>query len=370
MTCSLSCTHTRKDELLLSISVTDTGIGIREEDKEHLFQEFERLDMVRNQSIEGTGLGLAITKQLLDMMGGTISVNSEEGKGTEFIVTIPCRLSGKQIDSDVIPELQGLRALVVDDDTDACLSVCSMLRSIGMKPDWTTQGKEAVIRQLQTLGKTAMVGDGINDAPALTRADTGIAIGAGTDVAVDSADIVLMNSSLKDVAAAVRLSRGTLRNIHENLFWAFFYNVICIPLAAGLFAWKMNPMIGAAAMSLSSFTVCMNALRLNLFKIHDASHDKPGKGLKGDPDAVLAEIQQTIMKERESKMTKTVKVEGMMCGHCAATVKKALENLPFVASAEVSHESGTAVLTLSGDPDEAAVKKAIEDKDYKYIGIE
>ena len=279
----------------------------------------------------------------------------------------------KEDSAEAIRELrnQGLRVVMLTGDNARTARAVGREAGVddviaGVLPD----GKEAVIRQLQTLGKTAMVGDGINDAPALTRADTGIAIGAGTDVAVDSADIVLMNSSLKDVAAAVRLSRGTLRNIHENLFWAFFYNVICIPLAAGLFAWKMNPMIGAAAMSLSSFTVCMNALRLNLFKIHDASHDKPGKGLKGDPDAVLAEIQQTIMKERESKMTKTVKVEGMMCGHCAATVKKALENLPFVASAEVSHESGTAVLTLSGDPDEAAVKKAIEDKDYKYIGIE
>ena len=259
----------------------------------------------------------------------------------------------------------------------------------GVLPD----GKEEVIRELQKSGKTAMVGDGINDAPALTRADIGIAIGAGTDVAIDSADVVLMNSRLLDVPAAVRLSRGTLRNIHENLFWAFFYNLICIPLAAGLFPWKMNPMIGAAAMSLSSFTVCMNALRLNLFKMYDTSHDRPLKGNRASVsdasersgaveekpvEPVVSAVENSAVEnsavenkeERSVTMKKTVKIEGMMCGHCESTVQKALLELPNVEGAEVSHESGTAVLTLSGDVADEAIKNAVEAKDYKVLEIQ
>ncbi len=221
----------------------------------------------------------------------------------------------------------------------------------GVLPD----GKESVIRNLQKQGKVAMVGDGINDAPALTRADIGIAIGAGTDIAIDAADVVLMNSKLTDVTAAIRLSRATLRNIHENLFWAFFYNAICIPVAAGVFihltGWQMSPMLGAAAMSLSSFFVCMNALRLNTFSMHDASKDIKRK------------------KKEKKTMEKTLEITGMMCGHCEMAVKKALEAVDGVESADVSHEKGTAVVTLSKEVSNDVLKKTVEDKDYTVTSI-
>ena len=264
---------------------------------------------------------------------------------------------------------QGLRVVMLTGDNERTAKAIAAQAGVdewvaGVLPD----GKEEVIRKLQAYGRVAMVGDGINDAPALTRADTGIAVGAGTDVAIDSADIVLMNDGLTDVAAAVRLSRGTLRNIRENLFWAFFYNLICIPLAAGLFGWKMNPMIGAAAMSLSSFTVCMNALRLNLFRLRDPSKDKPLKAAN-IPVNITEKISEAQKKERNG-MKKTVKIQGMMCGHCEATVKKALEALPFVEEAAVSHEAGTAVITLSGELDEGAVKAAVEARDFTFAGIE
>ena len=242
----------------------------------------------------------------------------------------------------------------------------------GVLPD----GKEEVIRRLKEQGKVAMVGDGINDAPALTRADMGIAIGAGADVAIDAADVVLVKSRLSDVPAAIRLSRGTLRNIHENLFWAFFYNVIGIPLAAGIwipiFGWKLNPMFGAAAMSLSSFCVVTNALRLNLLNIKDSRKDEKIRRKAAAPaGAVVAAAEINTETKKENKtMTKTMKIEGMMCGHCEAAVKKALEALDGVASAEVSHEKGTAVVTLDKDVDNAVLTKAVEDKDYKVVSVQ
>ncbi len=278
-----------------------------------------------------------------------------------------------------IRELQnmGIRVVMLTGDNQRTADAIGKQAGVdeviaGVLPD----GKESVIRQLQAYGKVAMVGDGINDAPALTRADTGIAIGAGTDVAIDAADVVLMNSKLSDVPAAIRLSRATLRNIHENLFWAFIYNVIGIPLAAGVFipfGLTLNPMFGAAAMSLSSFCVVSNALRLNLFDVHSTKHDHAPKNASSLP-AALTQPAADENKERSVKedtaMKKTLKVEGMMCGHCEARVKKALEALPEVTEAVVSHEAGTAVVTLNAEVADDVLKKAVEDQDYKVTGIQ
>ena len=282
-----------------------------------------------------------------------------------------------------IRELQnmGIRVVMLTGDNQRTADAIGRQAGVdeviaGVLPD----GKEAVIRRLQESGKVAMVGDGINDAPALTRADTGIAIGAGTDVAIDAADVVLMNSRLSDVPAAIRLSRATLRNIHENLFWAFIYNIIGIPLAAGVFipfGLTLNPMFGAAAMSLSSFCVVSNALRLNLFDLHSTKHDRKPKSaaLPAAPVQPAAAENTTepvsvpVVKE-DNAMKKTLHVEGMMCGHCEARVKKALEALPAVDEAVVSHEAGTAIVTLNAEVSDADLKKAVEDQDYKVTGIE
>ena len=295
---------------------------------------------------------------------------AEEGK-TPLLFAQAGRLAGVIAVADVIKadspaaiaalRNMGIRVVMLTGDNEKTARAIGRLAGVdeviaGVLPE----GKESVIRRLQAQGKVAMVGDGINDAPALTRADIGIAIGAGTDVAIDAADVVLMKSRLSDVPAAIRLSRATLRNIHENLFWAFFYNVIGIPLAAGvwisLFGWTLNPMFGAAAMSLSSFCVVSNALRLNLFKLHDAGKDK--------------KINRHSKHKEETTMVKTMKIEGMMCGHCEAAVKKALEAIDGVVSAEVSHTDGTAVVTLSKPVENAALRKAVEDKDYTVTDIE
>ena len=282
-----------------------------------------------------------------------------------------------------IRELQnmGIRVVMLTGDNQRTADAIGRQAGVdeviaGVLPD----GKEAVIRRLQESGKVAMVGDGINDAPALTRADTGIAIGAGTDVAIDAADVVLMNSRLSDVPAAIRLSRATLRNIHENLFWAFIYNIIGIPLAAGVFipfGLTLNPMFGAAAMSLSSFCVVSNALRLNLFDLHSTKHDRKPKSaaLPAAPvqpaaaENTAEPVSAPFVKE-DNAMKKTLHVEGMMCGHCEARVKKALEALPAVDEAVVSHEAGTAIVTLNAEVSDADLKKAVEDQDYKVTGIE
>ena len=282
-----------------------------------------------------------------------------------------------------IRELQnmGIRVVMLTGDNQRTADAIGRQAGVdeviaGVLPD----GKEAVIRRLQENGKVAMVGDGINDAPALTRADTGIAIGAGTDVAIDAADVVLMNSRLSDVPAAIRLSRATLRNIHENLFWAFIYNIIGIPLAAGVFipfGLTLNPMFGAAAMSLSSFCVVSNALRLNLFDLHSTKHDRKPKSaaLPAAPvqpaaaENTAEPVSAPVVKE-DNTMKKTLHVEGMMCCHCEARVKKALEALPAVDEAVVSHEAGTAIVTLNAEVSDADLKKAVEDQDYKVTGIE
>ena len=332
------------------------------------------------------GNGLTATLGGEELLGGSLSFIStkaqipsdlrtkaeslaEEGK-TPLLFAKGGRLAGIIAVADVMKEdspaaiaalrNMGIRVVMLTGDNERTARAIGRQAGVdeviaGVLPE----GKENIIRALQKKGKVAMVGDGINDAPALTRADIGIAIGAGTDVAIDAADVVLMKSQLSDVPAAIRLSRATLRNIHENLFWAFFYNVIGIPLAAGvwipLFGWTLNPMFGAAAMSLSSFCVVSNALRLNLFKLHDAGKDKKIKSKKHH--------------QEENKMEKTMKIEGMMCGHCEAAVKKVLEAVDGVASAEVSHTSGTAIVTLSKPVDNAVLKKAVEDKDYTVTDI-
>ena len=303
-------------------------------------------------------------------------------RGEELLGIIAVADSMKADSPQAIKELRdmGIRVVMLTGDNERTARAVGKAAGVdevvaGVLPD----GKESVIRRLQEQGKVAMVGDGINDAPALTRADIGVAIGAGADVAVDAADVVLMKNSLLDVPAAIRMSRATIRNIHENLFWAFFYNVICIPLAMGLYGIAMKPMYGAAAMSLSSFCVCMNALRLNLFDMHNPNlmkGKKRGHGAgagKEEESITVTDEARAVQDNKEEKenhtMTKTMNIEGMMCVHCEATVKKALEKLEGVTEAKVSHEAGTAVVEMSAEVADDVLKKAVEDKDYTVTSI-
>ena len=311
---------------------------------------------------------------------------SEEGK-TPLYFAKDGRLLGviavadtmKEDSPQAIQELKnmGIHVVMLTGDNERTAQAIGRLAGVdevvaGVLPE----GKESVIRSLKAMGRTAMVGDGINDAPALTRADTGIAIGAGTDIAIDAADVVLMKSELRDVPAAIRLSRATLRNIHENLFWAFFYNVIGIPLAAGVYihllGWQLNPMFGAAAMSLSSFCVVTNALRLNWCKVYDSKRDRKIKSKYAMSVSVLRGVQQDTDEanhKEDMTMEKTMKIEGMMCGHCEAAVKKALEALDGVSEAIVSHEKGTAIVKLNADVADDVLKETVEAKDYRVIEV-
>lgn len=373
-------------EMLSEHPLAKAVTGYVKDNKRDIFNK--KYNITEFQALAGNGLsGIngedKITGGSLKFMSNTVNVPkemdkkaqelAEQGK-TPLLFAKNDKLLGIIAVADVIKEesgqavkelhYMGVRVVMLTGDNERTAKAIGRQAGVdeviaGVLPD----GKEAVIRKLKESGKVAMVGDGINDAPALTRADIGIAIGAGTDIAIDAADIVLMKSRLTDVSAAIRLSRATLRNIHENLFWAFFYNIIGIPLAAGvwipLFGWTLNPMFGAAAMSLSSFCVVTNALRLNLFKVYDASHDR--KRVK--------KHDNNKNSKGEKNMEKTLNIEGMMCGHCEARVKKALEALAQVDEAVVSHESGTAVVKLNVDVDNAVLKEAVEAQDYKVTGI-
>ena len=331
--------------------------------------------------VGGSGRFISDSVDVPDALRARAEQLSGEGK-TPLFFARDGRLCGiiavadtvKEDSAQAIAELRGMgiRVVMLTGDNERTAKAVGAMAGVdeviaGVLPG----GKADAVRELQKTGRVAMVGDGINDAPALTAADIGIAIGAGADVAIDAADVVLMKSRLSDVPAAIRLSRATLRNIHENLFWAFIYNIIGIPLAAGVFihllGWQLNPMFGAAAMSLSSFSVVSNALRLNLFKLYDARHDRKAHG-RGNSDADK-NIKNIIDTKENKTMKKTVTIEGMMCGHCEMHVKKALEALDGVIAAEVSHEAGTAVVTLSGNVSDDMMKKAVEDQGYKVTAI-
>ncbi len=402
----------RKSEHPLARAVTElaqerglAGDPEREFDKAGHMEGNPRLEVTDFQAVPGNGLYGQLGEDKLTggnlayiKRSASVSAKIEEkaaelagegktplffGRNGRFIGMIAVADVIKEDSPKAVKELQnmGIQVVMLTGDNERTARAIGRQAGVdeviaGVLPD----GKENVIRNLMKMGKTAMVGDGINDAPALTRADIGIAIGAGTDIAIDAADVVLMKSRLSDVPAAIRLSRATLRNIHENLFWAFFYNVIGIPLAAGvwytLLGWKLNPMFGAAAMSLSSFCVVTNALRLNWFRMHDASKDKRLKrqavisNKKEDMGNEALQKSISHVKKEDITMTKTMKIEGMMCGHCEARVKKCLEALPQVDEAAVSHEAGTAVLTLNAEVADDLLKQTVEAQDYQVLGVE
>ncbi len=402
----------RKSEHPLARAVTElaqerglAGDPEREFDKAGHMEGNPRLEVTDFQAVPGNGLYGQLGEDKLTggnlayiKRSASVSAKIEEkaaelagegktplffGRNGRFIGMIAVADVIKEDSPKAVKELQnmGIQVVMLTGDNERTARAIGRQAGVdeviaGVLPD----GKENVIRNLMKMGKTAMVGDGINDAPALTRADIGIAIGAGTDIAIDAADVVLMKSRLSDVPAAIRLSRATLCNIHENLFWAFFYNVIGIPLAAGvwytLLGWKLNPMFGAAAMSLSSFCVVTNALRLNWFRMHDASKDKRLKrqavisNKKEDMGNEALQKSISHVKKEDITMTKTMKIEGMMCGHCEARVKKCLEALPQVDEAAVSHETGTAVLTLNAEVADDLLKQTVEAQDYQVLGVE
>ena len=369
----VACSLENKSEHPLAKAINTYG-------KEHAIQieettDFEALQgngvqaMMHGKCIVGGSKKYMETKTNLKDASSVYNQVTQEGKTPLFFMEDDVYLGMitvadpiKKDSQEAIRQLEnmGIEVVMITGDNEATAN--SIAHQAGVQKVYASvlpSQKEAVIQKLKKRGKTAMVGDGINDAPALVRADIGVAIGAGTDVAIDSADIVLMNSKLSDVVSMIRLSKGTLRNIHENLFWAFAYNALLIPMAAGLYpSIQMNPMWGAAAMSLSSFTVCMNALRLNMLNIHDSKKDRP----------IRHKAKQES--EGEKEMKKTMKIEGMMCSHCEASVKKALEAIDGVESAEVSHEAGTAIVTMSKEVSNDVLKNAVEAKDYNVTGIE
>ena len=369
----VACSLENKSEHPLAKAINMYG-------KEHAIQieettDFEALQgngvqaMMHGKCIVGGSKKYMETKTSLKDVSSVYNQVTQEGKTPLFFMEDDVYLGMitvadpiKKDSQEAIRQLEnmGIEVVMITGDNEATAN--AIAHQAGVQKVYASvlpSQKEAVIQKLKKRGKTAMVGDGINDAPALVRADIGVAIGAGTDVAIDSADIVLMNSKLSDVVSMIRLSKGTLRNIHENLFWAFAYNALLIPMAAGLYpSIQMNPMWGAAAMSLSSFTVCMNALRLNMLNIHDSKKDRP----------IRHKAKQES--EGEKEMKKTMKIEGMMCSHCEASVKKALEAIDGVESAEVSHEAGTAIVTMSKEVSNDVLKNAVEAKDYNVTGIE